>query len=98
MDEKDLQIQRLIRTNIALLNELHAVRECFTCSHYSEIGEHCDQYMFGNDCRDYCYEWRGVEASEEWQQEQENIRQAEARLQRLSDDEEDNFEREFGEI
>lgn len=97
MTEQDYTIQKLRRVNIALLQELHAIKACFTCSHYSEIGEHCDQYMFGNDCRDFDYEWRGVEASEDWQAEQENIRQAQARLRKMSEDEEDIFEERIGE-
>lgn len=71
MDEKDKIIQELRRANIALLLELHAVKECFTCSHYHEVGIKCDQYMFGNDCREYTYEWRGVEEAEKWHEEQE---------------------------
>lgn len=93
MDERDKVIQELRRTNIALLGELHAIKECFTCSHYGEMTEHCDTYMFGNDCRDYQYEWRGVQASEEWQAEQEQIRETEARLKAIADEEEDKFER-----
>lgn len=98
MDEKDLTIQALRRANIALLQELHAIKACFTCSHYNEIGQHCDQYMFGNDCRDYQYEWRGVKEAEEWQKEQELIRQTEMRIDAQAEAEEDEYERRMGEI
>lgn len=97
MDERDKKIQELTRTNLSLLQELHAIKECFTCSHYEEMAEHCDQYMFGYSCRDFDYEWRGVKKAEEWQEEQENIRQAEERMRLAAEYEEDKFERGFGE-
>ena len=74
MDEKDLTIQRLSKANITLLMELHAIKECFTCSHYGELQDHCDSYVFGNLCRDYEYEWRGVSKAQEWFAEQEKIK------------------------
>lgn len=92
MDEKDKRIQDLARTNLQLLADLHAIKECFTCSHYGEMAEHCEQYPLGYSCRDFDYEWRGVKASEEWHEEQENIRQAVARVKALADKEEDIFE------
>lgn len=97
MDEKDKRIQELARANLQMLADLHAIKSCFTCSHYGEMKEHCDLCMFGYSCRDFDYEWRGVKASEEWHEEQENIRQTEARLQALTKKEEDDFERRFGE-
>ena len=97
MDEKDRTIQELRRANLELLRELHTIKACFTCSHYDEMAEHCDQYMFGYSCRDYEYEWRGVDKAEEWQAEQENIRQAEARVDAMAEAEEDIFERRMGE-
>lgn len=97
MDEKDLTIQKLTQANLVLLQELHTIKECFTCSHYGEIAEHCDEYMFGHDCRDYKYEWRGVKAAQEWYAEQENIRQAELRMDAMAEAEEDDFERRMGE-
>lgn len=97
MDEKERLIQDLRRRNLALLAELHTIKECFTCSHYDEKTEHCEQFMFGYSCKDFDYEWRGYEKAEEWHEEQENIRQTELRLQAISEAEEDEFERRMGE-
>ena len=98
MDEKDYKIQQMARANLALLADLHAIKECFTCSHYGEMAEHCDLFQFGYSCRDYDYEWRGVRASEEWHEEQENMRITEKHLQQIADEEEDKFERRMNEV
>ena len=77
MDEKDKRIQDLARANLQMLADLHAIKECVTCSHYGEKDAHCDKFLSGYSCRDYDYEWRGVKASEEWHEAQEELRKRE---------------------
>lgn len=91
MDEKDYQMQKMARANLALLAELHAIKECVTCKHYAEKDEHCDLFL-GYSCRDYDYEWRGVEEAEAWHEAQQNMKEAEARLKVLADAEECKYE------
>ena len=73
MDEKDYTIQKLARTNLALLGELHAIKMCHTCVHDKEKETHCDTGIMGLY---YCprkdgYEWRGVDAFEKWAESEE---------------------------
>lgn len=80
MDEKDKTIQKLTRENLTMLLELHAIKECVTCIHHDEMKDHCDLYQFGYCCRDYPYEWRGVDAAEKWHEHQEQLKMLEQLL------------------
>ena len=95
MDEKDYQIQKLVRTNLALLGELSAIKMCCTCVHDDEKEEHCEEPMLGlYECpMADGYQWRGETAYNEWKYKQELMEEKERESQR----EEEAFERRMGE-
>ena len=101
MDEKDKEIQALRRRlevvteeNDALLGEIYALKDCLMCKHREDRATMCD-LAINWSCRDKQFEWRGVHAALDWQEEEENRRQAEARMNAISEKGEQVFERRF---
>ena len=100
MDEKDKEIQELRRKlkavteeNDALMGELNELQECSTCVHQAEKDTHCRD---GNHIGVWCpttdgYKWRGIEAYEEWENEQATLR----RLEAEAEAEEEKFRKGF---
>lgn len=101
MDEKDKEIQELRRKlkavteeNDALMGELNGIADCTTCEHYDECHTSIERYryQYSEACKDAGgYKWRGIEAYEEWNNEQQALK----RLEAEAEAEEARFERAF---
>ena len=100
MTEKDKEIQLLRKRlevlseeNDALMGELYALHECSTCVHNDEPG-HCRPILHSKWCpKEDGYKWRGVQAYNDWAEDQRNRELAEARINVEAEAEEYTFER-----
>lgn len=98
MTEQDREIQMLRKRlevlseeNDALMGELYALHECSTCVHNEERREHCEGIHNRWCPKEDGYKWRGVQAFNEWAEDQKNRELAEARINAEAEAEEDKF-------